>query len=136
MIKPPFPRALYGCAIRGCAEEDSHFPEDLVMVTNPPEGWDPGWYCESCADEAQSEDPCTQIGMTLLKALKEEKLHQFQNRLRILRSIDSWEVSGLSDLVTFIRSPYEFFIRCSDSDADLIFEALLKREPSGSTTRG
>ena len=60
---------------------------------------------------------------------RQEARHHFQNRLRILRSIDGYEVRGISDEAGFLRSPYEFFIRCSEEDSDLIFEALLKREP-------
>ena len=62
---PEFPRALYGCEEQGCAEEESHFPEDLWLITNPPKGWDPGWYCEGCADEAHFQNPDTQTGETL-----------------------------------------------------------------------
>ena len=62
--------------------------------------------------------------------LKQEERHQFQNRLRILRSIDGFELGGmlLEAEMKFVRSPYEYFIRCSDENADIIFEALLKRE--------
>ena len=56
--------------------------------------------------------------------------HKFQNRLRILRSIDGVEVEDLStpSEVKFLIDPYEFFIRCSDQDAEVIFKALLRRE--------
>ena len=70
---PDLPKALYGCAIESCAEEYSHPSEDLVMVTRPPEGWDPGWYCEGCADEAYFQDPCTKIGESLESHLVSEE---------------------------------------------------------------
>ena len=54
--------------------------------------------------------------------------HKFLNRLRILRSIDSYEVKGLSDQSAFLSNPYEYVIRCEDDDAALIFAALLIRE--------
>ena len=38
---PDLPKALYGCEEQGCAEEESHFPEDLWLILNPPQGWDP-----------------------------------------------------------------------------------------------
>ena len=75
---PDFPKALYSCAIQGCADDASWPPDDLVMVTNPPEGWDPGWYCESCADEAQGEDPCTKIGESLESHLALEEYRHKQ----------------------------------------------------------
>lgn len=56
------------------------------------------------------------------------ELRKFHNRLRILRSIDSFEVSKLSEKLRFVMSPFEYFIRCSDQDAEIIFKALLKRE--------
>ena len=62
---PDLPRALYGCEEQGCAEEASHFPEDLWLILAPPKGWDPGWYCEGCADEARFQNPDSQIGETL-----------------------------------------------------------------------
>ena len=58
----------------------------------------------------------------------QEQRHHFQNRLRILRSIDGFEVPGLSNLPKFIRDPFEYMVRCSDADGDLIFRALIKRE--------
>ena len=74
---PEFPRALYGCEEQGCAEEESHFPEDLWLITNPPKGWYPGWYCEGCADEARFQNPDTKIGETL-----EHYLGMERDRLR------------------------------------------------------
>ena len=47
---PDFPRALYGCEDQGCADQESHFQwRSCGQITNPPNGRDPGWYCESCS---------------------------------------------------------------------------------------
>ena len=62
---PDFPKALYGCQERGCAEEVSHFPEDLWLISDPPNGWDPGWYCDECIGEVRFHNPDTRIGETL-----------------------------------------------------------------------
>ena len=62
---PPFPKALYGCQERGCAEEVSHFPEELWLITDLPNGWDPGWYCDECIGEVRFHNPDTRIGETL-----------------------------------------------------------------------
>ena len=68
---PDFPKAVYGCQDQGC-DEFSHFPEDLRLIVNPPKGWDAGWYCEGCADEARFQNPDTQIGETLEHYLSTE----------------------------------------------------------------
>ena len=88
---PEFPRALYGCEEQGCAEEESHFPEDLWLITNAPKGWDPGWYCEGCADEAHFQNPDTQTGETL-----EHYLGLERDRLK---AVNAELFEALSDLV-------------------------------------
>ena len=55
-------------------------------------------------------------------------LHQFINRLRILRSIDGFEVSGIDNQENFIREPFEYLVRASPKDSAIIFEAILRRE--------
>ena len=51
---PGFPRAFVrNDEDQGCALYESHFPEDLWLMTNPAEGFvDSGWYCEGCAEQA------------------------------------------------------------------------------------
>ena len=84
---PDFPKALYGCEDQGCAEEASHFPEDLWLILNPPKGWDPGWYCEGCADEACFQNPDTQTGETLEHYLGLERDKDKAELLEALKAI-------------------------------------------------
>ena len=53
------------------------------MITNPPEGWEPGWYCEPCADEAHFQNPDTQTGETLehYLGLEQDKLKELNAEL-------------------------------------------------------
>ena len=54
--------------------------------------------------------------------------HHFINRLRILRSIDSFEVIGVASQENFIREPFEYLVRANPKDSKIIFEAILRRE--------
>ena len=99
---PDFPRALYGCEEQGCAEEESHFPEDLWLITNPPKGWDPGWYCEGCADEAHFQNPDTQTGETLEHYLGLERDIEFTRSL-VLDSSDKVKAEMLAALQTILE---------------------------------
>ena len=95
---PPFPKAIYGCdscISQSSIEGNSHPPEDLVMITNPPKSWDPGWYCLPCADEVLYQNSQTQIGETLehylgldrdrLKALNAEMLAALNSAVSEMR---------------------------------------------------
>ena len=97
---PPFPKAIYGCdscLSQGVIESNSYPPEELLMVTNPPKSWDPGWYCLPCADEVLYQNSQTQIGETLehylglerdrLKALNAELLAALKAAKKI---VDKW----------------------------------------------
>jgi hypothetical protein len=52
---------------------------------------------------------------------------QFHNALRIMRSIDSYELDNPSWWEKFRDSPIEFFIRCDDESADKIWNVIQKR---------
>ena len=57
-MKAAIPQVLYGCASQGCAEEVSHYPEDLswwhgdVTAPNAPAGF----YCGDCLDHFCAEN--------------------------------------------------------------------------------
>ena len=60
---------------------------------------------------------------------------EFHNALRLIRSIDAFELVGedvswkdAPDWVyEFVRDPYNFFIRCPDEQADINWKAMEKR---------
>ena len=49
-ILTTLPRALYSCKERGCAEETSWFPEDLIFYSFPDGDMEDGYYCELCEE--------------------------------------------------------------------------------------
>jgi len=55
----------------------------------------------------------------------------FSNALRILRALDSYEVSFLTDdqWEKFRTNPYDFFMITTDYNAGLIWEAIQRRQP-------
>ena len=55
-------------------------------------------------------------------------MQAFQNRLRILSSLDSWDIPGLSRFESFAGNPWLYFMACSDADRRIIWNALRKRE--------
>jgi hypothetical protein len=59
-----------------------------------------------------------------------DPLHVFRNRLRILNSIDSFELPGMPDekVRAFLRDPVRFLIRADEPTAQLIWAALERRE--------
>ena len=63
-----------------------------------------------------------------LPSAHSENLHAFHNRLRILSSLDSWDVPGLWSVSGFINNPWRYFVTCSDADRLIIWNALRKRE--------
>jgi hypothetical protein len=54
-------------------------------------------------------------------------LNDFHNGLRLLRSIDSYEVGDPLWYTAFRHDPFEFFIRCDDETAAKIWAAMEKR---------
>lgn len=58
-------------------------------------------------------------------------LPEFSNALRIMRSIDGYEVPGLDPHMVrrFVASPYETFLRMSDADQAEVWEAIKRRQP-------
>ena len=72
---------------------------------------------EFCSDACEDGEP--------------EGMEEFLNRLRILRSLDAFEVplvAGCLDWPSFSESPYEYLISCPDDEAEHIWTALRKRE--------
>jgi len=57
------------------------------------------------------------------------KCMEFHNGLRLLRSINLWDLPSLSftEYQEFRNSPYDFFIKCSDPMRDEIWAAMEKR---------
>ena len=55
-------------------------------------------------------------------------MERFHNRLRILRSIDSWDFPSVSP--SFHVDPYSFFVRCSDAQRDDLWRIIREREGS------
>ena len=104
---PDFPKAIYGCdgcLSLGVIEANSHPPEELVMITNLPQGWDSGWYCEGCSDEASYQYPDSQIGETLehylgmerdrLKALNAELLAALKYATKTMEDY-GWDLANM-----------------------------------------
>ena len=60
----------------------------------------------------------------------ERQRKRFANLIRILRSLDKCEVTGVRDWPAFRDDPCEYVINCSDEDAAAIWAALRKREKS------
>jgi len=54
-------------------------------------------------------------------------LEEFHNGLRILRSIDAFELGNPPWYRDFVIDPYTFFIQCADETAELIWHVMLKR---------
>lgn len=54
-------------------------------------------------------------------------IDQFHNGLRVLRSIDSWELGDPKLWPEFRDSPYLFFIRSDEERAAKIWGAMVKR---------
>lgn len=55
------------------------------------------------------------------------RLSEFHNALRVLRSIDAYELGDPDWWEQFRDSPYLFFIRCDDDTADVIWRAMVAR---------
>ena len=55
-------------------------------------------------------------------------LGQFLNRLRILRSLDGYEVPNVTNWPRFRDGPYEYLISCPPAEAEYIWAALKERE--------
>ena len=60
--------------------------------------------------------------------MSDDTLPIFLNRLRILRSLDSYDVPEVSNWGRFRDNPAEYFISCCNDDAERIWTALRKRE--------
>ena len=72
------------------------------------------WQVDSATEEETNEDQ-----------------QQFTNRLRILINIDSYElpVNWNRDMrVEFMQNPYRFFIQCSHTLQDDLWEIIKERE--------
>ena len=59
---------------------------------------------------------------------EERQRQRFHNLIRILRSLDKCEVTGVRDWRAFRDDPCEYVIKCSDEDMAVIWAALRKRE--------
>ena len=68
------------------------------------------------------------IGKVGSKSVDTVDQHQFLNRLRILRSIDHYEVPMIGSWSKFRDDPYEYLISCSPLEAGHIWDAIVKRE--------
>ena len=64
----------------------------------------------------------------MLRRLEAAECLQFVNRLRILRSIDHFEVPEIEGWRRFREDPYEYLIQSSREDTERIWRALRKRE--------
>ena len=58
-----------------------------------------------------------------------DDMRRFLNRLKILRSLDHFEVPDVRDWAMFRDNPAEYYIRCSDAEDEHIWKALRRREP-------
>jgi len=56
-------------------------------------------------------------------------MHDFVNRIRIMNSLDGWELEGMSDYMikNFLVDPYRTIMKLDDKNLAIVWKAIEKR---------